>query len=170
MRKKSREMPAEWAFEVFDRAPYATLSLTRADGTAYGVPVSHSRIGETFYFHCAMEGEKLDAIAANPAVCLSAVSKCHPMRGPKDASFTLEFKSAIAFGRASIVSDEEEKVKAMRAICERYLPHQMEGFSEAIERSIARTAVVRIDLVAPPTGKRKQYDANGDEMKYGRME
>lgn len=36
--------------------------------------------------------------------------------------------------------------------------------------SLHRTAVVRITLSAPPTGKRKQYDQNGDEMKYGRME
>ena len=39
----------------------------------------------------------------------------------------------------------------------------------AISRSIHRTAVVRITLTEPPVGKRKQYDTNGDEMKYGRM-
>ena len=33
-----------------------------------------------------------------------------------------------------------------------------------------RTAVVRITLTEPPTGKRKQYDKEGVEMKYGRME
>ena len=31
-------------------------------------------------------------------------------------------------------------------------------------------AVVRITLTEPPTGKRKQYDKEGVEMKYGRME
>ena len=37
-------------------------------------------------------------------------------------------------------------------------------------RSLERTAVVKITLTAPPTGKRKQYDKQGEEMKYGRME
>lgn len=36
--------------------------------------------------------------------------------------------------------------------------------------SLDRTAVVRITLTAPPTGKRKQYDSTGEEMKWGRME
>ena len=45
----------------------------------------------------------------------------------------------------------------------------MDGFEEAISRSIHRTAVVRITLTEPPVGKRKQYDTNGDELKYGRM-
>ena len=33
-----------------------------------------------------------------------------------------------------------------------------------------KNAVVRITLTEPPTGKRKQYDKEGVEMKYGRME
>jgi hypothetical protein len=46
----------------------------------------------------------------------------------------------------------------------------MDAFDQSIEQSLSRTAVVRITLTASPTGKRKQYDKNGDEMKYGRME
>jgi hypothetical protein len=46
----------------------------------------------------------------------------------------------------------------------------MDAFDDAIARSLSRTAVYRITLTEPPVGKRKQYDANGDEMKYGRME
>ena len=49
-----------------------------------------------------------------------------------------------------------------------FLPHHMEAFDGAIERSLERTAVVRITLTEPPTGKRKQYDKNGDEMKNER--
>ena len=52
--------------------------------------------------------------------------------------------------------------------CQRFLPHHMDAFDAAVERSMSRTAVVRITLTEPPVGKRKQYDANGDEMKYGR--
>ena len=46
----------------------------------------------------------------------------------------------------------------------------MDAFEAAVERSMSRTAIVRITLSEPPVGKRKQYDTNGDELKYGRME
>ena len=60
--------------EVLEKAPYITVSFTRPDGTPYGVPLSLAHTDEnTFYFHCAMEGEKLDCIAANPMVALPAV-------------------------------------------------------------------------------------------------
>lgn len=164
-------MDSGWALEVMRKAPFITVSFTRADGTAYGLPLSLATTdGNTWYFHCALEGDKLDAIAAHPEVCLSAVSKCRPTVGPKDGSFTLQYQSAVAFGNAELVMDEAEKILALRTISERFLPGHMDAFDAAIQRSLHRTAVVRITLVSPPTGKRKQYDKNGDEMKYGRME
>ena len=39
------------------------------------------------------------------------------------------------------------------------------AFDDAIARSLERTAVVKITLTEPPTGKRKQYDKEGEEMK-----
>lgn len=171
MRKVSREMDSQWALEVMRKAPYITVSFTRADGTAYGVPLSLACTDDRiWYFHCAPEGDKLDALAAHPQVCLSAVTKCAPTVGPKDGSFTLQYRSAIAFGKAELVTDEEEKIRALRAISERFLPQHMDAFDDAIARSLHRTAVVRITLDESPTGKRKQYDRNGEEMKYGRME
>lgn len=164
-------MDSKWALEIMRKAPYITVSFTRADGTAYGVPLSLACISDDlWYFHCAPEGDKLEAIAVHPEVCLSAVTKCQPTVGPKDGSFTLQYRSAIAFAKAEIVTDTEEKIQALRAISQRFLPQHMDAFEEAVRRSLHRTAVVRITLSAPPTGKRKQYDQNGDEMKYGRME
>ena len=105
MRKASREMPADWALDIMRKAPYITVSFIRPDGTAYGVPLSlASTDDKTWYFHCAPEGDKLDAIAAHPEVCLSAVTKCTPTVGPNDGSFTLQYRSAIAFGRAVLVT------------------------------------------------------------------
>lgn len=170
MKKKSREMNQEWALEVMHRAPFITVSFVDAEGQAYGLPLSlASDDDEHWYFHGALEGKKLDAIKANPEVCLSAVSRCTPTVGPKDGNFTLQYKSAIAFGKAELVEDDEEKIHGLRVISERFLPQHMDAFDESIARSLGRTAVVRITLTEV-SGKRKQYDKNGDEMKYGRME
>ena len=109
-------MSAEWALEVFDKAPYITVSMTDEDGNPYGLPLSLVRTDEkTFWFHCATEGKKLDVLKANPRVFLSAVTKCRPLRGPKDGSFTLEFQSATAVGIAEIIEDENAKKEVLRA-------------------------------------------------------
>ena len=46
MRKASRQMDAAFALEVLDKAPYVTVSMTRPDGTPYGLPLSLARTDE----------------------------------------------------------------------------------------------------------------------------
>ena len=75
----------------------------------------------------------------------------------------------MAVGKADMVTDRDEKIEALRAICERFLPNHMDAFDDAIARSLERTVVVKIILTEPPTGKRKQYDKEGEEMKWQRM-
>lgn len=156
MRKAERQRDTEWALEVFDHAPYVTVSMTRPDGTPYGLPLSLVRKDDrTFYFHCALEGEKLDCLRANPEVSLSAVSKCTPRFEVDKHNFTEYYHSAIAVGRAELVDDNEEKTEALRLLCMRFLPKYMDHFPEAIARSLDRTAIVRISLSQPPVGKCK---------------
>jgi len=44
------------------------------------------------------------------------------------------------------------------------------AFDASVARSLGRTAEVKITLSEPPVGKRKEYDAQGEELKFGRME
>lgn len=156
MRKASRQKDAAWALEVFDRAPYVTVSMTRPDGTPYGLPLSLIRSDEkTFYFHCADEGEKIDCLKSNPIVNLSAVSKCSPKYEEEKNNFTEYYHSSIALGKAEFVSDREEMIHALRLLCQRFLPQYMGHFDEAISRSLDRTTIVRITLTEPPVGKCK---------------
>lgn len=156
MRRKDREKDANWALDVMRKAPYITVSFSRTDGSAYGVPLSLAEWNGNWYFHCAKTGEKMNAIAAHPDVCLSAVAEHTPHFEAEKGNFTMLFRSAVAFGRAEVVSDEAEKTEALRAICERFLPERMNGFDAAVERSLHHTAVVRITLSVPPTGKAKE--------------
>ncbi len=159
MRKKSREKSAEWALEVFDKAPYVTVSMSREDGTPYGLPLSLVRKDEsTFYFHCAEEGEKIDCIKHSPIVSLSAVSRCSPRFEEDQQNFTEYYHSAVALGTAERVEDKAEKIEALRLICLRFLPQFMDHFDAAIERSLNRTAIFRITLTEPPVGKSKPSD------------
>lgn len=156
MRKATRRKDAEWALRVFDRAPYVTVSMTRPDGTPYGLPLSLvRRDADTFYFHCAAEGEKLDCLRHSPVVSLSAVSRCTPKFERDKLNFTEYYDSAVALGRAEEVTDDAEKREALRLLCQRFLPKEMAHFDAAIARSLHRTTVIRITLTEPPRGKSK---------------
>lgn len=165
MRRKDREMPEEFAWEVTDKCEWATLGMVASDGMPYCIPVSIVREDKTVYFHSAQNGFKIDCLKHQSQVCISCVGDT--FRTPD--KFTTEFESAVLRGIAVEVTEDAEKIHALRLLCQRHTPNNMKNFEEAISKSLFRTAVWRID-VQEITGKRKKYDAEGKEMKFGRME
>ena len=165
MRRKDREMDRNFALAVTDKCEYATLGMTTPDGAPYCIPVTIVRIDDSIYFHTAKEGLKIDSLRKHPAVCLSCVGDT------KRATdrFTTEFESAVINGTAVEVTDDEEKITALRGICQRHTPSNMPDLDNAIERSLPRTGVWKINIESI-TGKRKKFVKDGNEMKYGRME
>ena len=165
MRRVDRQMDEAFALDVMDRCEFAVLSMVGEEGTPYSVPLSIAREDKHLYFHCALQGKKSDILRHNPAVCVVCVSGVRP--APME--FSTEYESAIATGRAVEVTGEEEKIHALRLICQRYAAENMAAFDGAIARSLARTGIWRVEM-EQITGKRKKYGADGKELKFGRRE
>ena len=151
MRRKERREDESFAFEVFDKANFAVISMIDEDGLPYCLPISAVRIGEKLYFHSAESGRKSEAMLKNSNVCLTAAIDVVSA----EDKFTTYFKSAVVRGKAVKVTDDEEKITALKAICERFTPSNMNDFPNAIKMSLPRTAVWRIDI-ENATGKQKK--------------
>ncbi len=151
MRRKERQATQEQAVLWLKECEFAVLCMSDADGRPYGVPISPVLADNAVYFHCAPEGKKLDCIAHQPKVCLVCADGVVPI----PEQYSTAFHSAIAFGTASLVEDEAEKIEALRLICEKYAASNMEGFEKAISQSLHRTWIVKIDLLQI-TGKQKK--------------
>ena len=151
MRRKERREDENFAFEVLDKADFAVLSMIDADGLPYCLPISAVRIGEKLYFHSAESGRKSEAMLNDPNVCITAAVDVVSA----EDKFTTYFKSAVVRGKAVKVTDDEEKITALKAICERFTPSNMPDFANAIKMSLPRTAVWRIDI-ENATGKQKK--------------
>lgn len=150
MRRKDRQTTAEEAWAVVDKCLWGTLGMTDPEGEPYALPLSIAREENRIYFHCAGEGFKLACLKAHPRVCVTCVGDVHPMEN----RFTTEYESAVLRGEAHEVTDEAEKIRALELISRRYTPANMDAFRAAVEKSLAVTAVWRID-VTEITGKRR---------------
>lgn len=151
MRRKDREMDADFAWQVFDRASHAVLAMTES----YAVPVSPARSANTIYIHCAPCGEKLDKLQQDPRVSLVSVGKVVPT----EHDFSTEYESAIFKGTMEQVEDEAEKRLALELICQRYTPQMMAHFETYLMKSFQRTAVWKM-TVSEVTAKRKKLAEN----------
>ena len=153
MRRKDREQGTEFIHRVMDRCAYMVLSMTGADGLPYCVPLTPVRSGEDIYFHCAPEGEKVDALRAQSRVAMAFVEEAEAV--PR--KFTARYASVLARGTASEVTEEAEKTQALRLLCLRHCPADMDRFDEVVRAWMPRTAVWKV-RVESATGKANPGD------------
>jgi hypothetical protein len=142
IRRRDRALTEDQAREILARAEHGVLATVGADGWPYAVPVNHVLCGDALYFHCALEGHKLENIAHEGRVSFCAVASATVL----PATLSTLYESAVAFGRATVVTDAAEKRRALEALAVRFRGE----LSPEAERTIAtegpRTAVVRIRI------------------------
>lgn len=148
MRRKDRERDREFALAVIDECEYGTVAIQGEE--PYCLPLSLVRVGEELYFHCALEGKKLDLLRKNNAVWVSFVGD----NTAAQDDFTTYFRSTMVRGTAAEVTDDGEKVAALRALCQKLTPAHMPHFDSEVARSFAVTGIWKIHM-DEITGKEK---------------
>lgn len=122
-------------------ASNGVLSLTDADGSPYGVPLSFVYDGErTIYFHSALNGHKIDCIKHDSRCSFCVIAQ--DLIVPEE--FTTYFRSAIVTGSISVVDNPGEVMNALLLLCDKYSA----GIDSAteIERCINHVKILRLDI------------------------
>lgn len=163
MRRSRQELSRNEIEGILARGTHGTLALIDADGFPYAVPVSYVWWQGRIYVHIARAGHKLDAIGACDRASFCVVDA----DDVKPEEFTTYFRSAIAFGHASIVTDADEKLASLQELGRKYWPDHEQELAAEISRGIDRLLMVRID-VDRLTGKQakelvNRKDNNRDE-------
>lgn len=148
MRRTDRSLSEAEARQIMAEAAYGFLATVGEDGWPYAVPVNHVLAGDILYFHSAQAGHKLENLAHEERVAFSAVTRAEIV--PQEV--TTHYRSAIAFGRASLVEDPAEKLRALELLGSRFCAGFETEIQEEIRKHGPRTAVVRI-LIERITGK-----------------
>lgn len=140
MRRFKQQLPPDEVEIILRNGKYSVMAVSGDDDYPYSVPVNYVYDGTSIYIHSAARGHKIDALKRNPKCSLCIVDKDDVI--PEE--FTSYFRSVIAFGTAHFVESADEKVMALRQLCDKYSP----GIDPEIEidRFIKTVCIVRIDI------------------------
>ena len=141
MRRRDRALPPEDTIELLRRGEHGVLSTVDSDGQPYGVPLTYCVFGDAIYFHSAVDGHKLDNIAANNRVSFCVVGSTEVLRD----EFAIRYTSAIAFGVVEEVFDAE-KQRALEGLLSKYSASVTREGLEYIEKMSPRVRVFRIRI------------------------
>jgi nitroimidazol reductase NimA-like FMN-containing flavoprotein (pyridoxamine 5'-phosphate oxidase superfamily) len=121
MRQTTREITDLKQIEaVIQQATVCHLALWD-EGYPYIVPLNFGYADRALYFHCALEGKKLDLIRENPRVGfeLEGVAQIVP-HAQNACAWSAKYQSVIGRGMATILTDPQDKRRALDVIMAHY--------------------------------------------------
>lgn len=141
MRRHRQQLPEEECRAILRDEPRGVLALLGDNGYPYTVPMDFVLDGECIYFHSALEGHKLDAVKAYDKASFCVIDK-----GERpDDDWAYYFRSVIAFGRVSVLTDPDEKAEKLRLLGSKYFP-TFDEVEREMNGSASRAAVIRLRI------------------------
>jgi nitroimidazol reductase NimA-like FMN-containing flavoprotein (pyridoxamine 5'-phosphate oxidase superfamily) len=143
MRRKDKEITDKSLLEsVLQESKVCRIGLSR-DNEPYVVPVIFAYKENCIYFHSAHEGKKIDIIQQNNRVCVEIDALNGVVAGKKACLFGLKYISVIASGKASFITDLDEKSATLDLLMQKYSDQtQWSFFPTAVEKM----NVIKIEL------------------------
>ena len=115
------------------------------EGVPVVLPTGYGRIGQTFYLHGSSANRSLLA-AAGQQVCVTVTLLDGLVCARAVFHHSMNYRSAVIFGAARLVTDAEEKLAALRAVTNHLVPGRWEHARQPNRKELAATAVVALPL------------------------
>ncbi|UCG38059.1 MAG: pyridoxamine 5'-phosphate oxidase family protein [bacterium] len=106
------------------------------DGRPYVVPLNFGYEDGALYFHSAPEGRKIDVLGRNPDVCFSIIAEHELVTNERACSWTARFRSVTGTGKASILTDRQEKEKGLTILMSQYSNCEFDFSKENLDRVV----------------------------------
>jgi len=120
MRRKDREITDQKEMDkIISSTEICYLGMSRNDDP-YVVPLNFGYAENTIYFHCALEGEKIDILKENPRVCLVFNIDNQLVNDLPQDDWTMYYQSVFAFGKAEFILDIAERQSAINIMYHHY--------------------------------------------------
>ena len=112
--------------KIIHACDVCTLSMIDIEGKPYGIPMNFGFSKGVIYLHSSKRGKKIESLEKNPGVCVS-FSTAHQLKWQSEkvaCSYSMRYKSVLAYGRVEFVEDMNDKVQALNAIMKNYSDKQ----------------------------------------------
>jgi uncharacterized protein len=134
---------------ILDEALICHVGYVHADRQVV-LPTLHVRLGETLYLHGSTGSGPMITVAGSPdglPVCVTVTLVDGLVLARSAMHHSLEYRSVVAMGNARLVTDTDEKLRALAAVLDHVAPGRSTDSRPPNARELAATALLALDLV-----------------------
>jgi nitroimidazol reductase NimA-like FMN-containing flavoprotein (pyridoxamine 5'-phosphate oxidase superfamily) len=133
-------------YEILDEGFVCHLGFS-VDGRPFVVPTGYGRSGEMLFIHGSAASRTLRTLAASVEVCVTVTIVDGLVLARSAFHHSMNYRSVMIFGTASVVQDDCEKMRALRAFSDHIIPNRWNDVREPNDSELKKTLVLRLPLV-----------------------
>src|SRR5215469_15342994 len=115
------------------------------DGAPVVLPTAYGRIGDTLYLHGSSANRGFQA-ADGHEICVTVTHLDGLVCARAAFTHSVNYRSAVVFGTARIVTEEAERLAGLRAVTEQLIPGRWDAVRAPTRKELAATSVLAIPL------------------------
>ena len=131
---------------ILDEALTCTVAWVDPQGGPRALPTIQARIDDTLYLHGSRAARAWKAVAAGAEVCVVATLIDALVLARTSPHHSMNYRSAVVYGRARTVTDPSELVAAARAITRHVLPGREDDAAEPREKDWLETLILAMPI------------------------
>lgn len=116
------------------------------DGTPVVIPTAYGRAGDRLYIHGSAASRMLRTLAGGVDVCVSVALVDGLVLARSAFHHSINYRSVVIFGTASLVEEAAEKMEALRVFTEHVVPGRWDEVRWPNEQEMKATTVLRLPL------------------------
>jgi nitroimidazol reductase NimA-like FMN-containing flavoprotein (pyridoxamine 5'-phosphate oxidase superfamily) len=116
------------------------------DGQPYCTPTFFWREGEKLYWHGSSASRMLENQSGGERVCLTVAHLDSLVLARCGFNHSADYRAVMVFGTAHLVTDPEEKKRALVAMVDRFFPDRTAGLRQSNKQEIKATAVIAMEI------------------------
>ena len=155
----------EVMYRILDEGFVCHVGFT-ADGQTYVIPTMYARVGDAIYFHGSAASRMLRGAAAGANVCITVTLLDGLVLARSVFNHSMNYRSVVALGNATLVDEPEEKLAALEAFTEKILPGRWRDARQPNEKELKATSILRLPL-SEASAKVRQGEVEDDAEDYG---
>jgi uncharacterized protein len=154
----------EAAYRILDEGFLCHVGFV-ADGQPFVIPTSYGRKDANLYIHGSAASRMLRQMKDGLPVCVTVTLLDGLVLARSVFNHSMNYRSVVVLGKATLVEDAEEKIEALRLLSEHILPGRWADARQPNERELKATSVLRLPIeefsakvrMGPPIDDEEDY-------------
>jgi nitroimidazol reductase NimA-like FMN-containing flavoprotein (pyridoxamine 5'-phosphate oxidase superfamily) len=139
-----------------------------SEGQPFVIPTGYARLGDNLIIHGSQASRMLRALKTGLDVCVTVTLIDGLVLARSAFHHSMNYRSVVIFGRASLIEEREAKLAALFALSEQMIPGRWKEVREPTEAELQQTTVLSLPIdeasakirTGPPLDDESDYAMN----------